>query len=231
MNPLNGVAMLFEVKPGTGEFFLGSCFAYCQRTYFLTANHCVKEKDPDTLLVLSPTDGISRRVAQVRNHPTADLSLLVVEQGSINLIEPFWGCVGNFSLGEEFFAFGFPEDSVGPNRGLPTARLFKGHFQRFMRYKSHMGYSYAAGELSIPCPGGLSGGPLFRPDAPEMLTGLVAEDIEATTFLDSQEVVRANGRVVSEHYRRVVYYGVAVMLHNVKDWLDEHVPAYKHANI
>lgn len=121
--------------------------------------------------------------------------MLVVEPREKDLVEPFWGCVGNYSLGEEFFAFGFPEDSLGPNQGHPTARLFKGHFQRFMQYKSHMGYAYFAGELSTPCPGGLSGGPLFRPDAPEMLTGLVAENIEAATLLNSREVVQANSRV------------------------------------
>lgn len=223
MNSLYGVALLFGKQEGTEGVFLGSCFAYRQRTHFLAANHCVKERTTTTLLIVSPTDGLPRSVLEVRTHPTADLSLLVVEPRENDLIEPFWGCVGNYSLGEDFFAFGFPEDSaLGPNTGRPTARLFKGHFQRFMHHKSQMGYSYIAAELSIACPEGLSGGPLFRPEAPVMLTGLVAENIEAATFRDSQEIEQPSGRVVREHWK-VINYGVSVMLEPVNDWLDEHV--------
>lgn len=229
MNPLNGVALIFQLQSGKDPAFLGSCFAYCQKTHFLTANHCVSDRDRATLIVVSPADQRARRVIEVITHPNADVSLLLVAPLESDLVEPFWGNVGNYSLGEEFMAYGFPEDSRGPNLGQPTARLFKGYFQRFMHHKSHMGYSYVAGELNTPCPGGLSGGPLFRPGAPVMVTGLVAESIEVATVLDSQEKTLDNGSIVNEEYRRVINYGVAVMLHDIEDWLRQHVPPYQHA--
>lgn len=228
MNPLNAVALLFQIVENREPIFLGSCFAYCQRTHFLTANHCVLDREVATVFVVSPTDGRARKVSEILTHPSADVSLLIVDAQENDQVEPFWGCVGNYSLGEEFMAYGYPEDSLGPNVGQPTARLFMGYFQRFMNHKSHMSYEYMAGELSTPCPGGLSGGPLFRPRAQVMLTGLVAENLEVSTYLHEQEVVLHDGKVINEHYRRVVNYGVAVMLDSVSDWLKEHVPPYVH---
>lgn len=224
MNPLNAVGLVFEERESSPMAFLGSCFAYQQRTHFLTAAHVIRDKPVERLVVLSPQEGVFCPLREVHIHPNADAAVLVLKSSGREIVEPFWGCVGNYALGEEYFAYGFPEDYRGPNQGQPTARLFRGHFQRFMQHKSHMGYSYVAGELSTPCPGGLSGGPLFRPGAPVMITGLVAENIEAATFLDEQEVVLVDGSVVNEHYRRVINYGVAVMLNVIEDWINEHVP-------
>jgi hypothetical protein len=43
--------------------------------------------------------------------------------------------------------------------------------------------------MSIPAPAGLSGGPLFRPGAPPMVTALVTENLQSTTFLDQIETI------------------------------------------
>jgi hypothetical protein len=224
MNPLNAVGLVFQLREGAPMAFLGSCFAYRHRTHFLTAAHVVRDKPVEKLVVLSPHEGVFCEIAAVQLHPSADAAVLVLKSQGREIVEPFWGCVGNYGLGEEYFAYGFPEDYRGPNEGRPTARLFRGHFQRFMQHESHMGYSYLAGELSTPCPGGLSGGPLFRPGAPVMITGLVAENIEAATFLDEEEIVLDDGKVVNEHYRRVINYGVAVMLYSIEEWINHYVP-------
>jgi fucose permease len=79
--------------------------------------------------------------------------------------------------------------------------------------------------LSIPAPAGLSGGPLFRPGAPPIVTGLVTENLESTTFLDEQ-VEQAVGHDAAQvtKYKRVISYGIALMLDRFGDWLDEHTP-------
>ncbi|MES2205554.1 MAG: trypsin-like peptidase domain-containing protein [Pseudomonadota bacterium] len=228
MNPLNAVALLF-FKQKDNLIFLGSTFSFRESSYFLTAEHCLTNKSEKDIVVVSPTDNIVRSVLKIIRHPSADIALLLVDVPSNNQVESFWDCVGNYSLGEEYVAFGYPEDSIGPNEGKPTPRLFKGYYQRFMDHNSHMGYSYYAGELNIPCPGGLSGGPIFRPRAPMMLTGIATEGIEAATLLDSQEVILHDGKVHHDHYRSVVNYGISLLLYPIKSWLDEHVPLRKRA--
>ena len=99
-----------------------------------------------------------------------------------------------------------------------------GHYQRFMDYESFMGYRYVAGELNIPWPAGLSGGPLFRPEAPQMLTALATENIETSTWPDSmEEEVRDSGTVRTTH-RRIISYGVSVILCHPLDCINEFVP-------
>lgn len=225
INALNAVALLYRRNDQGRLAFLGSCFSLRHQTHFLTAAHCVHEVPAEQLMVVSHVDQVPHQVLSVESHPKgADVALLTIGRPADSPIESFWDCVGNFSLGEEFFAFGFPEDAMGPNEGRPTPRLFKGYFHRFMPHQSHMGYRYIAGELSTPCPGGLSGAPLFRPGAQVMLTGVVAENLESSTLLDSQEQVLANGQILNEHYRSVVNFGIAVMLEPIKDWLNEKIP-------
>jgi hypothetical protein len=86
-------------------------------------------------------------VREVVLDPEADVAVLRANAGEPPSLEPFWNTVTNWSLGEDFFAYGYPEDRPGPGT-FPTARLFKGHFQRFMAHESHMGFRYFAGELS-----------------------------------------------------------------------------------
>jgi len=225
MNPLKGTAQLYA--DGTGELeFRGTCFAFRHSTHFLTAAHCVEGVARGALAVHAP-DGLRRRAIEVVKHPEADLALLLVAppgQAGENQVEPFWNYAGNLALGQDFIAYGYPKDALGPNVGGPTPRVFKGYYQRFMDHRSHLGYRYVAGEMSNPCPAGLSGGPLFRPGAHSIVTGLAAETIEVATFLAFEELAHADGRVVQEYQRSVVQYGIAVMLFDVKDWIDEHIP-------
>lgn len=68
--------------------------------------------------------------------------------------------VSNLSIGEDFFAYGFPEDLLFGSGGSP-ARLFTGHYQRFFDFDSPHHHRYVAGEMSVPCPAELSGGHCF----------------------------------------------------------------------
>jgi hypothetical protein len=224
-NPLAATGLLWRRASADQYVFAGSCFGFRHPDWWLTAAHCVVEANVSDIRLIVP-DCDEPQVDAIETHPEADVSLIRVDWGAKRRPEPFWGCVGNYGMGEDFFAFGYPESVFGPDSRMPTARLFKGHFQRFLDYRSFAGYRYGAGEMSVGAPAGLSGGPLFRPGAPPMLTGLVAENLESTTAADfEEESPREKPQVV---YRRVITYGIAVMLEPIKPWLDERVPAIDH---
>jgi trypsin-like peptidase len=203
------------------DILLGSCFSVRGSDMFLTAAHCVGKLDASALVVRSAGIPERRVVLRVVRHPSADLALLEVAKAEEEGVEPFVYAVSNWSLGEDFFAFGYPEDVFGDYPGAPTPRLFKGHFQRFIQtYKSKLGYEYFAAELNIAAPAGLSGGPLFRAAAPVVL-GIVTENLESTTFLDSVEQVFRDGQTTRTTYQKVITYGVALMLSPLKEWLND----------
>jgi hypothetical protein len=169
--------------------------------------------DVATQATISPYD--------VSVHPAADLAVL--HFASPTFLAPFWGFVANYGLGEEYMCFGFPfEDLPHGGRAL-TPRLFMGYFQRLFQY-GHGPFRYHAVELSSPAPQGLSGGPLFRPAAPQMLTGLVTGNVQSSTVVDYlEETHESSGKTVYKT-ARIVEYGVALLLDEVGPWLDPIVP-------
>lgn len=224
LSPAKACGLVFEARDNESLAFLGTCFAYRHRTHFLTAAHVVQDRRLSRLRVLSQADAFLSTPCEVHRHPDADIAVLVLRPPGREITEPFWQIDSDHELGGEYFAYGFPEDYAGPGQGIPTPRLFRGYFQRFMPHASHMRYKYYAAELSTPCPDGLSGGPLIHPHRPVVLLGLVTENFEATTLLDSKEVIETDGKVVHEHYRRVINFGIALMLDRVEPWINEHVP-------
>lgn len=227
--------MLRRWKPGdeateATKPYLGTCFAFRWQNRFITARHCIEGIPDDELALESgPARDFIQTVGNVRRHPTADIA--VIETGGIGLaaapVEPFRSIAPDRFLGEEFFAFGYPVDVLGPDADEPTPRLFKGTFQRFMpNYRAYSGYSYAASELSIACPRGLSGGPLFRINDHTTVIGMATENLKSTTYRESAVEDHSIGGAPSKHieYREVIVYGTALMLSDVSDWLDQWIP-------
>lgn len=233
MNPLQGVCLLHHWVPGTESTFLGSCFAFRHNTHFLTAAHCLGKFESLELGIMTPGHGVLKNVRSVLRHPSADLAIVETSgiQAAGDEVAPFTGIVSDWALGEDFFAYGYPADVLGLESQRPTPRLFKGHFQRFLRFESQIGspfYSYVAGELSISCPAGLSGGPLFRPLESKFLgqrvAAIVTENLRSTTTLESLESVEASGKRTTIRHEQLIQYGVALMLSPVAKWIDEHIP-------
>jgi len=232
MRPLSTIALVCHAPGAKAEGFvveklpeiLGTCFAFRRSNFFLTAHHVIKSVDHSGLAISFLTTPGLRVVTQVHVHPTADVAILEAVDTQTGTIEPFWDIVSNIHLGETFAAFGFPEDLVRGQSGGSPHRLFMGHYQRFMDYESVMGYRYVAGELNIPCPAGLSGGPLFRPEAPQMLTALATENVETSTWPESMEEEVRDGGTVRTTHRRIISYGVSVILFHLLDWINEFVP-------
>ena len=225
LNPLISVGAFFHMRED-GASFLGTCFPFRDENHFLTAAHCVGKLSPSAVAIGIPVDVHAGpiEVSEILLHPTADIAVLRTPKVAEGAVTPFWDYVSNYTYGEEFLSFGHPEDIFGPSARQPTARLFRGHFQRILEHNSHLGYAYVAAELNIGCPAGLSGGPVFRPGATVMLTGIVTENLESMTMLHSVEEIQQDGAIVRERYHNVINYGVALLLDRVGDWLNGIVP-------
>ena len=60
--------------------FVGSCFAFRSKYFFLTAAHCVRGLSADRLTIRSAFASPGLPVARVVTHPHADLAALIVEK-------------------------------------------------------------------------------------------------------------------------------------------------------
>ncbi|UUZ75204.1 serine protease [Polaromonas sp. P1(28)-13] len=226
-SPIKNVCLLCEEQSSGLPIFLGSCFAFHSRTSLLTAAHCVARLHASQLLVQNPRNSAASRVASISLHPSADLAVIQLRsdgEKAVTLAAPCTEITKIKGIGGEYCAYGYPEDSIGPNAGVPVPRIFRGYGQRVLRHRSHMPYSYQALELSFPCPAGLSGGPLFKPKTFQLL-GLITENIETTTSLHEETVTTENGKEVINHYRSVINYGLGLLLHDYNDWLAKAVVA------
>lgn len=143
-------------------------------------------------------------------------------------VVPFMHCAKVLGWGEEYLALGYPEDSSISDRDpRPTLRSMRGHYQRLLEYKSALGYEYFAGEVSTPFPEGMSGGPLFAPELPVSLIGLATENFRTGREIESVEEITETGTHLRIERYAYIRYGIAAMLFDVRDWLDELAPIGK----
>jgi hypothetical protein len=217
--------MLFRRESQEESYFLGSCFFIRQPGYALTAAHCVESLEAAQVVASFPFASEELKpVRRIQRHETADVALLELggEPAKPEELLHDWQYEG--LMGADFVAFGYPEDVLGPRPFLPTPRFFKGHIQRQFDHESFRGYRYAAIELSIGVPAGLSGAPIMNPRQGGSFTvfGVAVENLESTTVLHSEEQVLENGHFHKETHRAVINYGVAVELQVLSGWLTEH---------
>lgn len=235
-------ALVVEDRPIFGFTFLGTCFAYMSERVFLTAAHCVRGASKQQIGVFRSGDGRFSITAadDVVCHPRADLAIVHLAKvaparlGGIDFtdteVSPFRGNLAPVEPGTDFVAYGFPEDVFNQSKSRHrtqnvVARVFKGHFQRFLKHRSYLGYEYEAGELSVPCPAGLSGGPLYPVNQRGLLFGMVTENLESYTTVQEIETTEADGRINRVEHRRVINYGIALMLRDVHGWIHEQLEA------
>lgn len=214
---------LFRKSDGV---FLGSCFVFRYSNTLLTAAHCVREiKASDLVVQLIITPQKSHQVTSVEKHPRADVAVLKVT--GVDEREIGWQPYAVFDdagYGNEVMSCGCPEDIV-MGKSVPVPRVFRGYIQRIVHWNSHLGYSYMAVELSFRCPSGLSGGKLFNPEFNGRIYGVVTENIRTSNILDSFEEVQEDGKTTfRETHESVIYYGMAVWLPAIIDWLDAKIP-------
>ena len=225
MRNLHTIANCGALFLTTTGSFLGSSFVFRYPNCLLTAAHCVGEASPGDLCAMIYATG--KRIypaRRVHKHPTADIALVEIAGVDETTIGwPVYSLYDDRGFGVEVMSCGFPED-VALDRSAPTARVFRGHVQRFMDWRSYFGYEYFAAELSFRCPGGLSGGPVVNPELPGRVYGVITEDVQTSNILSSIEEVHEDGRVYREHYQNFISYGICVWLPAVADWLDNVAP-------
>jgi hypothetical protein len=223
------VAMPFYLQLASGQVYFmpkdqpiqysGTGAIYVRGNVVVTAAHCVPD-DADAKYAFKAPGVKDAWVAHtVVRHPEADLAVMV---GHPDIPMPSTGVYRGVdeTLAEagDFCAFGYPAE-----QDTAVGRVFKGHFQRYFGYVDPAGKSYFAGEMSVPAPAGLSGGPVSRPATPDLLSGIVTANHDSYLIVDSFEETEINGMVSKGQIKRVVSYGIAAMLVNpaMRQWLEE----------
>jgi hypothetical protein len=210
---------------------LGTCFAYKRAHCFVTARHCIPVDGIERVAVVPQPATIvpnkGRPVVSVELHPAMDAALVVVQPipGEYQHVftGPEQGMLG--TIGDEVCAFGYPANDPG-EPALTTPRFFRGYYQRSMRFTSPEGYTYWASELSFPAPRGLSGGAVYKRHRFPEVSGIVTTNYESYTGSEHEVIERHGGVTEIVRYRRVVTYGIALMMHEVAAWLEEAVARY-----
>lgn len=233
LEPMKTVGALHTGPDFESGHFLGTCFAFQDRTSFLTAAHCVKSVEEQPLFVFGAFAGPDLRwVDSVITHDDADLAIVSCPNVNHDMVEPFTEIEAT-RWGDEFCAFGMPVDTQSfgaPHWGEavtsygPTPRFFRGHFQRSMTcHFSHLGYKYYAQEMSIGAPAGMSGGPVFSSRDGNVLLGVVTENRENSTQLHTITEESTEQGTLVERVHAVVNYGVCLTLYEHREWLEEKV--------
>lgn len=219
----NATGGLFHALSGhESGSFLGTCFAYRDSRVLVTAAHCVGNLPQDEIVAVWSPGPVVRRATVVTKHPEADIAVVSVPAAG-DPIEVFSRIIPYQTLGEDFYSVGFTEVAPPNAPRHPMARLYKGHFQTFYSYESFFGYRYAAGEISIPAPGGLSGGPVFLPPDQRTVIAMVTENVNSALVLDSVEEVSEDGKEYKALYQSISRFGVVLMLAPVAEWVDAQV--------
>ncbi len=197
----------------------GSCVAYRRPDVVITAAHCVPASA--TVFVHMPGDTALRQVQQAARHPSVDVAVLGIESREVLIPDAFVTELANDLIdGGDFTAFGYPMEST-PQGQQPTGRIMRGHWQRFFGYTNAAGRNYFAGEMSIPAPGGMSGGPVLRGADTNLLEGIVTTNHDSFAILDQVDDVDDDGARTRIESRRIVSYGIAVMSVVFREWLDD----------
>lgn len=227
-DPLEAVGLVVPASsnPVASSFF-GTCFRFRHERIALTAAHVVPQAED--LVLVFPRSGRRQIVETVIRHPTADVAVLISEPQASDSEDgypqaAFWDRVANWGLGEEFLTYGYPSEGPTTQPDTTQPRLFVGYYQRFFQATMPGNYRYLAGEMSIPALAGMSGSPLFRRGAPQMVTGLVTSSVESYTITDSVEEVTRAGERLRVEARKVISFGVGLMLSDATDWLHAAVP-------
>jgi hypothetical protein len=194
----------------------GTCAKYVLPHVAVTAKHNVPE-GPEAYAVSIPSTKEFWSVEQIVRDPEADLAVVVgAPYDAMFPNQVYTGVHAGLIDGGDFAAYGYPFEGEGA-----VGRLFKGHFQRYMGYKDTFRNSYFAGELSIPAPRGLSGGPVSYAHTLDQLAAVVTANIDSYLVEDAYEEEVDKDHVRRGEIRRIVAYGIAVMLPPKANWLNE----------
>lgn len=200
----------------------GTCFTYTRRNVLLTAAHCAPPGVE--IYIMLPRENRNRRIVNIYRHPTFDVAVLIAEPADCATAEiPAYQHIEDTLIdGGDFVGFGYPGE--GSTGSLPIGRLFKGHVQRYFTYEPPgRSQPYLAAEMSIPAPAGLSGGPLAYAQSQDRPFAIVTTNHDSWATIDSFEEFEKDGKISRGEIRRVVSYGIAILLHGLAQWVHEQI--------
>ena len=101
-DPTNATARLFRPVDEKSGTFLGTCFAYRNPFYMLTAAHCIGKFAEENLTAVFE-DGSVEQVIKVTTHDTADIAILQLAESPNRTEADFFGqTLDNLSMGLPF---------------------------------------------------------------------------------------------------------------------------------
>ena len=192
--------------------FLGSCSALGRATHFVTAAHCVRNLSVDELRISHWGQRQGEpfsRVTACEIDVGADLAVLQTEVANPQSIQPFQALSAGVAFGEPVSSIGWPVGILAEYREA-ALRVMRGYVQRQFFYRGLLGGTYQALELHFASPPGLSGAPVFLDAHPFILLGVMTENFQSLTRIDSVEEEKAPGEFRRIETHEMVTYGVAV---------------------
>jgi hypothetical protein len=199
-DPLRAIGSVFDLRRARRA---GTCCAFRRPRYVLTAAHCVDELEPGEVEIEFLAAAGRHGTVEVVRHPTADLALLLLEDAALlSGVEPFTELGRVAGRGSRFAGFGSSEGAA--SLAEARERLFAGRFRRTLTDPDD-GHLYA--DLSVPALDGFSGGPVFAPDPPHALLALITANRRRRLTL-----------------RGDAGHGIALLVGELSEWVDEQVP-------
>jgi hypothetical protein len=205
---------MYCIPPGGTPEYTGTGSVYMKPNIVVTAGHCVPQIEGARYAVKMPTNDYAWIAERAVWHEESDIAVLVGRPDVDGPPRVYSGVDETLTEAGDFVAFGFPAEE-----NAAVARHFKGHFQRYFGYPGPSGQKYFAGEMSIPAPAGLSGGPVSYPHSRDKLAAVVTTNHDSYFVVDSFEETEHDGTRSRGEIRRVVSYGIAAMLSGKASWL------------
>lgn len=204
--------------------FLGTAFALRRAGCFMSAAHCVGTLAASSIFLLDGSLNQGKRISVTRivRCPDADLAMLEIEARLAFSATRFHTFAKSSSgAGSDVSAIGYQEESGDQDSIALTRRVFRGSIQRRFFHTSHLGVEYEAIELSFAAPAGLSGGPVYSSSTGIHLIGVVTENFQSTTFLQSVAEIQDKGNTYVEKIHERIQYGICVDLDSYERWVDQ----------
>jgi len=203
-----GVGSLYREAADAERQYVGTCFSILDASVFVTAGHCVRNSDVQTLRINhfgGDDPDCFTHVRAVHMIADADIAVVTTDAPNAKWASPFQSLKYAADFGEEVYAIGHPDlFSASPNKH--ELRFFRGIIQRPFLHESPRQKPYSAFELSFACPLGLSGGPVIRAEAGHEVLGVVTGNCETYSVIDTEQT---NGTSSVVETRRIISYGVA----------------------
>jgi len=200
---------------------IGSCFRLWAPNYFLTANHCVNELNPEQIQVMNcMDDNHDFQCIAKHQHSKSDIAILEVEGDIPEIFEKFKISEQDFAYGSQVHCFGMNID--WDTSGSPS-RVIGGIIQRDFTYSDGK-YESKALELSAPIPKGTSGGPAFFANKDDTVIGMAIGTIKSEVVISSIEQYEEQEVKMRERISEIIRYGVILRLYPLKEWIESILP-------